>query len=398
MLVKLKKNKMLTEILGINELEVMDRKVIGKNVYFYVETKAQVAICPVCGAYVEDIKEYKQYTVRDLPAHGKKAYLVITKKRFCCEDCEITFTEPLESIAPGEIYTKRYMELVYNKCKRCTIEDISKEEELGYKAVQRIFYIYGKKEISKVEDDGHEILCIDETSLKKRYREFVLIIYSPVNNRIVDILEDRSKERLKQWLLAYKHRDKIKIVSIDMWEPYKDAILEAVPGVVVNADRFHVMKNLNECLTKARRETQKALPKEKKDELKGSRWVIVKNEEDLKPEEQAKLKKIYELCPELGQCHQLKEEFRKVFSTEFREEAEKALRKWVEKVETSGVKAFAKFLTTLKNWWECILNYFDNRITNGFIEGVNTKLRTINRMAYGYGSFFMYRLRMLLSF
>lgn len=87
------------------------------------------------------------------------------------------------------------MEFVYSKCKRCTIEDISKEEGLGYKAVQRISYIYAKKEISKVDDNRHEILCIDETSLKKRYREFVLVIYSPVDNRIVDILEDRSKKR-----------------------------------------------------------------------------------------------------------------------------------------------------------------------------------------------------------
>lgn len=291
MLVKLKKNEMLTEILGLEELEVQERWVIGKNVYFDVESKNEVGICPICSAYVEEIKEYKQYTVRDLPAHGKKTYLVITKKRFCCEDCNITFTEALGCMAPGEIYTKRYMEYVYRKCKRCTIEDISKEEELGYKVVQRIFYIYAKKEISKVEDNGHEVLCIDETSLKKRHREFVLVIYSPVDNRVVDILEDRSKERLKEWLLAYKHRDKIKIVSIDMWEPYKDAVMEVIPGVVVNADRFHIMKNLNECLTKARRETQKELPKEKKEELKGSRWVITKNEENLNPEEQVKLKK-----------------------------------------------------------------------------------------------------------
>ena len=274
MLAKLKNNEMLTEILGLEELEVQERRAVGTNVYFHVQSKNEVAICPVCGAYVEDIKEYKKYTIRDLPAHGKKTYLEITKKRFCCEDCKITFTEPLECITPGEIYTKRYMEFVYSKCKRCTIEDISKEEQLGYKAVQRIFYICAKKEISKVDDEGHEVLCIDETSLKKRYREFVLVIYSPIDNKIIDILEDRSKERLKNWLLAYKHKDKIKIVSIDMWEPYKDAVMEVLPGVVVNADRFHVMKNLNECLTKARRETQKELPKDKKEELKGSRWII----------------------------------------------------------------------------------------------------------------------------
>lgn len=83
---------MLAEILGIDELEVLERRVVGTDVYFYVETKAHVSICPVCGDYVEDIKEYKQYTVRDLPAHGKKTYLVITNKRFCCEDCKITFT------------------------------------------------------------------------------------------------------------------------------------------------------------------------------------------------------------------------------------------------------------------------------------------------------------------
>jgi transposase len=94
----------------------------------------------------------------------------------------------------------------------------------------------------------------------------------------------------------------------------------------------------------------------------------------------------------------LKEEFRDIFLTEMREEGEKLLEKWVEAVNKSGCKSLAKFTKTLKNWWEYILNYFDNRVTNGFIEGVNTKLRTLNRKAYGYGCFFMYRLRMLISF
>jgi transposase len=291
MKVKLKNMEAIGQILDLNELEVYDVRIIGNKVYYYVQSKKEAGVCPECGEITEEIKEYKEYTIRDMPSHGKIVYLVITKKRFKCDCCNATFTEAYECIHEGEIYTNRYMEYIYKLCKINTIQDVSRLEDLGYKAIQRIFYIYAKKEVLTIDEGGHEVICIDETSLKKRHRQYVLVIYSPISGKIIDILEDRTKERLKEWLKNYKYKDDIKIVSIDMWEQYKDAVLEILPGVVVNADRFHVMKNLNNSLTKARRELQKDIDEETKELIKGSRWILVKNEENLSDEEKEKLKK-----------------------------------------------------------------------------------------------------------
>jgi len=92
----------------------------------------------------------------------------------------------------------------------------------------------------------------------------------------------------------------------------------------------------------------------------------------LKPEKQEKLNMVYETSFELKQAHLLKEEFRNIFEGEDdREKAAEALEDWIKRGTESGLKWFSKFLTTLDNWKEGILNYFSGKVTNGFVEGVN---------------------------
>ena len=150
-----------------------------------------------------------------------------------------------------------------------------------------------------------------------------------------------------------------------MWEGYYQAVVEALPKrVKIVVDRFHVMKNLNAALTKSRREIQRDMSKEDRDELKGLRWILVKNEDNLNEEEKAKLKDMYKKCPELKTCHRLKEDFRKIFEEETsRTKAEVRLQAWKKRTRKTGLKSLGGFLTTLENWEEWILNYCRATIT-----------------------------------
>lgn len=241
---------------------------------------------------------------------------------------------------------------------------------------------------------------IDEIALEKGHGNFVLVLSAPEKGYVLDVLLNRERKTLENWLdgLASEMKKAIKVVNLDMWEPYTLAVKAKLPHARIVVDRFHVMKNLNHCLTLARREIQRNASDEVKEQIKGSRWILVKNQKDLTEKQRAKLENLYQTSPELKVCHQLKEQFRTIFETTTdRKQARAVLLRWIKQVEQQSVTALQSFLVTLKNWFELILNYFIERWTNAFAEGVNNKIKLIKRRAFGFTNFDHFRLRILVE-
>ena len=244
-------------------------------------------------------------------------------------------------------------------------------------------------------------ICFDEITLHRGHGKFVLVISAPELGLVLDVLEDRSKENLLKWLdeRGSEWCAAVKIACSDRWDAYQDAAEQKLPNARRVVDRFHVMKNLNEALTKARRAIQKDADETTKEMLKGCRWLLVKNRENLTEEQQKKLTGMLEASSELKSCYELKEAFRDLFNQNLTyQAAEKRLLRWIAKVEATPFKALKSFVNTLRNWWEQILNYFDGRYNNGFAEGVNLKIKMLNRRGYGYRSFSSFRLHVLVAF
>jgi transposase len=258
----------------------------------------------------------------------------------------------------------------------------------------------GKKTTAARQTKPIRVLNIDEIALEKGHGNFVLVLSAPEEGYVLEVLPDRERKTLENWLdgLAPEMKKAIKVVNLDKWEPYTLAIKTKLRHARIVVDRFHVMKNLNHGLTVARREIQRNASDEVKEHLKGSRWVLVKNQKDLNEKQRTKLEKLYQASPELKVCQQLKEQFRTIFETVTdRAIARLALRRWMKQVEKLNVTALQSFLVTLKNWFELILNYFLERWTNAFAEGINNKIKLIKRRAFGFTNFDHFRLRILVE-
>ena len=237
--------------------------------------------------------------------------------------------------------------------------------------------------------------------MHRGHGKFILVISAPELGLVLDVLEDRSKENLLKWLdeRGSEWCAAVKIACSDMWDAYQEAAEQKLPNARRVVDRFHVMKNLNEALTKARRAIQKDADETIQEMLKGCRWLLVKNRENLTEEQQKKLTCMLEASPELKSCYELKEAFRDLFNQNLTyQTAEKRLLRWIAQVEATPFKALKSFVNTLRNWWEQILNYFDGRYNNGFAEGVNLKIKMLNRRGYGYRNFNSFRLHVLVAF
>jgi transposase len=393
-------DSVLTELLGIAALKVnmYGLRSEGEEEVLHLRCshRNDIAVCSRCGTASAAIHEEKERCVRHLDIWGKRTFLHFYSRRFMCEKCEQPFTESLPFVEKFRRHTAAFERHIYERCRTSCRKKVAVNEKLSQATVKEILNRFARRIPERSGCLLTRVLGIDEISLKKRHKQFVLVISDISSRSILAVLPDRRKETLEKWLdeLTEEQRRAIKFVSIDMWAPYAQAARAKLPKARLTVDRFHVMKQLNERLGQMRRKIQRALPEEKKDMLKGMRWILVKNREELSAEEEARLTKVLARHPELRELYLLKEEFRCIFEkVRSRDKASHFLKAWVYKAQITGNLFLLKFVGTLKNWWNEILNYFVERVTNGFVEGLNNSIRNIIRTAFGYRNFENFRLR-----
>jgi len=358
------------------------------------------ARCPTCGTRSARPHQYEPRTVRDLPVVGRVCYLEFAGRRFTCPQCRRPFTEVLEAVAPHARCTRRYERYLFAQCRGSTIQDVARRERLGYKTVEGLYYRLAADHDPATAPELVRRLGIDEIALKKGHAQYALILSDVDRKRIIAVLPERTKEALEAHLASWsaEQRAAVTDVALDLWEPYHRAVAACLPNARITGDRFHVMQNLTDRVSETRRAMQRAASPAERKELKGFRWLLVKNQADLDEQEQAQLAQMYTTAPTLGRLHELKEAFRAICETApDRATAEAQVTAWIAEVEASGLHHLGKFVTTLRNWWDAILNYFHGRLTSGFVEGLNNKLKLIKRRAFGYRNFAHFRLRALIE-
>jgi transposase len=216
-------------------------------------------------------------------------------------------------------------------------------------------------------------LGIDEITHLKGGKNYAAVLVDLDRRKPIALLEKRNKEVIAQYLLGLGSEilNQIKEVSIDLWIPYKSVIEELLPQAQVVADRFHVMKQINEELDRRRKSEKRQAEKLKK-----------------------KLEEVRVVAPELMKAYQLKEQIRDIFESQITaDEAFWHLIEWTR----LAFQYFSQSCQTIKRWIDEILAYFDNRTTQGAVEGINQKIKLIKRRAYGLTNFSNFRRRVLLN-
>jgi transposase len=385
----------LTQLLAIPNYKVVGVEMTEDTITLDIQSSLKGAKCPRCGAYCTDLHENHQRTVRDLPISGKACYLRFVRRRFFCSRCSKPFSESLSFVQERRDYTKRYQAWIFHQVKENNIIAVQRLEGLTYDRIESIFLTEAKARIPANPFADLKRLGIDEISLRKGKRDFVLILTNLDTADVVDVLEKRTKEKLRARLehLTEQERSQIEEVAIDMWQPYSTVCEELLPNAIITVDRFHVAKAVNEELKKLKNQEKKQHP----EAIKGAHYPLLKNQENLTDTQQEKLDQVYAACPTLRMAHRLKEHLRRIF--EYRSTKEKAiqrLHKWIRIAEKEHL--FPKFRKTLSSWMDKIANYFHQRTTSGMVEGINNKVKLIKRRAFGFRNFENFRLRVIAAF
>jgi len=399
----------LSELLGLPGMRVtrfaIEQQGEQQYLHLFCEHEHDVALCPRCLTVAASGYDHKDRCVRYLDIWGMRTLVHFPQRRFDCEGCSKPFTENLEWIDPKRRQTKAFEEHIYQRVKNKTPrKQVALQEGLSESTVLEIFKRQAQKVIRQLDHHTVRVLGVDEISLRKRHKQYALVLSDLERRRVIAVLPNRLKETFMKWLdgLTEEERRAIKVVSMDMWEAYRQAVLEKLPRAEIVADRFHVMKQLNHQIDLLRRAIQRKAKKQGNEALyqvlKGSRWVLLKNRNELNPEQEAQLCAILELSDELRDIYLLKEEFRTICEKiDDKARAERFLWAWTGKALATGSRYLSKFVKTLRNWWHEFLNYFDDRVTQGFVEGINRAIRGIINRAFGFRNFDNFCLQVLVE-
>jgi transposase len=394
----------LTEWLGLPGLVVTEYAIEKQGetevLHLFCAHGHDVALCPRCGQVSAAVHDREARCVRHLDVWGKVTLVHFPARRFDCDRCRRPFTEVLPWIEGKRRQTRAFEVHVYQCCRKADQATVAVAQRLHPATVKDIFYRLAKRAERRHPRPRVRWLGIDEISLKKGHRDFALVLSDLKRHGVIAVLPERSQEALEQWLdgLSPEERADIRLVAMDMWGPYRSVVRAKLPHARIVADRFHVMQQLNDRLTQVRRALQARADPQTRETLKGTHWLLIKNRADLKPDEEAKLQAALTACPELRTAYLLKEEFRTICEKlPDRARARRFLQAWMWYAEASGIPQLRKFVQTLRHWWEEFLNYFDERVTSGVVEGLNRAIRAIIRRACGYHIFEHFRLQVLVE-
>ena len=183
-------------------------------------------------------------------------------------------------------------------------------------------------------------------------------------------------------------------ITTDIWDGYLNAAAEFVDenddvNSTIVIDRFHVAKNYRNDFDKLRKKEFKRLKSELSDDeyahvCKGMLWILRKNHGVLTHDDRVRLRTLFKHSPLLHQAYTFREELTAIFNRHSTvAQADIAIQAWIRKVEATSLKCYSPFIKTLRRYWIFILGYFKRRISSGFVEGLNNKIKTIKRRCYG---------------
>jgi transposase len=308
-------------------------------------------------------------------------------RRVACRRCGQVRRERLSFLAENARYTKAFAYYVGRRCRSATIKDIAEELHLDWDSVKDLDKQYMRAQLKRAGTPGPRVIGIDEIAIRRGHN-YRIVVSDLLRMRPIWFGgEDRSQASMAQfyaWLGEKKSRA-IRLAVMDMWKPFRNATEQHAPNAAILFDKFHVMRHLGEALDKVRKSEYARLTGEKRGFIKGHKYTLLSRRENLNLEGRRALRTLLAANKRLNTAYLLKESFAQLWSYEREAWARKFFDNWRSSLRWQRLKPYEKFAQMIDRHWDGIAAYCkpENKVSLGFVEGLNNKIRVIQRRAYG---------------
>jgi transposase len=343
--------------------------------------------CGHCGSARVIRRGQVQRQFRALPLGARPVVLQLAIARVECGDCGCLGQVKVAFADERRGYTRSFARYATELCRRMTIQDVADHLGVGWDLIKDLHKEYLCRRHRKPKLKKLRQIAIDEISIGKGAR-YLTVVLDLVTGAVVFVGRGRDAACLEPfWRRLKRCRARIEAVATDMSPAYILAVSDNLPNATHVFDRFHVVKLFNEKLSDLRRQLYTVADTiEQKKVLKGTRWLLLKNQENLDDtrNERHCLEEALRLNQPLATAYYMKEDLGELWAQPSKRHAARFLDDWVARAHASGVRMLKKFANTLQLHRKGLLAWYDFPISTGALEGTNNKIKTLQRQAYGF--------------
>ena len=325
--------------------------------------------------------------VRDLSCADTRIYLDIEVRRVRCRHCGGVKRERLDFLADNPLYTKRFAVFVGRRCRVSSIKDVARELHLDWHTVKELDKQYMKAQLKRAGTPGPKAIGIDEISVGRGH-DYRIVVSDLIRRRPIWFGgEDRSERSMAMFYAALgeKKSNGIRLAVMDMWKPFRNATRQHAPQAAILFDKFHIMRHLGEALDTVRKAEYARLSGKERRVIKGQKYTLLSRHENLSVKGRQGLKTLLAANKRLNTAYLLKESFGQLWDYEREGWARRFFENWRNALKWQRLKPYEKFAALIDRHWDGIAAYCkpENKVSLGFVEGLNNKIRVIQRRAYG---------------
>lgn len=301
--------------------------------------------------------------------------------------CGKVKSEKLDWISNNPFYTKRIAFHVGRRCRSSSIRDVAKELHLDWKTVKDLDKQYMEEQLRRTGKPKPRVIGVDEIAVRKGHNYRIVVSDLEKHRPIWFGGKDRSEESMDEFYqyIGEKASKNIDLAVMDMWKPFRKSAEKNVPQAAILYDKFHVMKHLGEALDQIRKQEYTRLSGKDRKYIKGQKYVLLSNRENLTKDGKTSLKTLLKANKRLNTAYLLKESFGQLWSYQTESWARKFFENWKGSLKWQKLEPYEKFTELIERHWEGIAAYSkpENKVSLGFVEGLNNKIRVFQRRAYG---------------
>ena len=296
--------------------------------------------------------------------------------------------ERLDWLADNPRYTRRFAIRVGRYCRLATVADVAEDFHLDWHAVKELDKQYMREQLERIGRPGPEVIGIDELSIGPRHT-YRIVVSDLIRRRPIWFGgTDRSEASLDafyDWLGPRKSR-RIRLVVVDMWKAFRASTLRPghAPQARIVYDKFHVLRHLANALDTVRKREYARLAGDDRRFIKGQKYNLLSRWENLHQKGRDALKLLLAANKRLNTAYVLKESFGSLWDYAKPGWARRFFDNWRDSLKWQRLQPFVKFARMVEDHWDGIVSYCEapNKVALGFVEGLNNKIRTIQRKAY----------------
>ena len=313
--------------------------------------------------------------------------LELEVRRVECRTCGSVKRERLDFLADNPRYTKRFAYYVGRRCRQASIRDVAREMRLDWDSVKTLEKQYMQAQLARAGRPGPKAIGIDEISIRKGH-SYRIVVSDLVRKRPIWFGgQDRSEFSMAQFYawLGGKKSHGIRLAVMDMWKPFRNATMAAAPQAAILFDKFHIMRHLGGALDKVRKAEYARLSSKDRRYIKGQKYTLLSHRENLTMAGRRSLKTLLAANKRLNTAYLLKESFGQLWDYEREGWARRFFENWRASLKWQRLEPYEKFAEMIDRHWDGIAAYCkpENKVSLGFVEGLNNKIRVIQRRAYG---------------